>query len=262
MVVPAGFEWSGAENVLAAFSNVIGMNESSAPERSSPIHVFYALPDALRELKFATTLDVNVYTPMDYEHYLGKMKASKSSWKALKPMMTSMGMVPIHELTQDGTETYSNGDPKHFKIFVRQYALCWKSSCVIVTTVIPEPMDIRFRRDLEQAIGSICIMPKANGDLILPPEGPKASHYSIKGATRPGQMNPSPYSDPLDEVKQINEFNRQNQQRNTPITDQSNGKNTPPQTGDSTGQKGGNPPTTPPPVQDDGGANEQKTTGG
>ena len=250
MYVPPGYEWSAPQIVLGAFSNVIGMNESSAPERNSPIHVFYALPDLLREIKYAATVDVDIYVPIDYEHLLGQVKASKFSWRELAPITTSMGTVPIHERTIDGVETYSNGDAKQFKVIIRQYALCWKSACVIVSTVTPEPLDNRLRGNIEQAISSIRLIPKTAGELVLPPEGPKAAQYSLKGAAHPGQTFAQPRPDPLEEVNRINEFNRQNRERNS---------NQPPQDAPPTNQGGasdqnGAPPSTPPQGQTGNGA--------
>ena len=253
MAAPPGFEWSNAQNVVEAFSNVIGMNESGAPEPRAPIHLFYALPDALRELMYATRMEADVYDPMDYEHYLGKIKTNKFVWKDLPLMMTAMGPVPVRERTDDAMETYSNGNPKKFKIFIREYALAWKSNLVIVTTVTPESMDVRFRGNIEQAIGSVRLIPKSQGQLVLPPEGPKAAHYGLKGAAHPGDraFGAPRGRDPLEEMRQINEFNQRNQQRDT---NQPPAQGNPPTNQDGAGGQNA-PPTTPPTGQgQDGGA--------
>ena len=212
MYAPPGFEWSSPNTVLGAFSNVIKMNEGNAVLNDNPLHIFYALPDLISELRYAITLDAQIYTPTPYEQYLGGMQSSKLQWTQASSIDTPMGKVPVHERTPDGVETYSNGDAKHFKVIIRQYGLCWKSNFVVVTVVIPEPMDQRLRSSLDQAVASIRLIAKTKGDLVLPPEGPKAEQYDIKGSAARNQYNGAQPFDPLDEMNRVNELNRQNQQ--------------------------------------------------
>lgn len=212
MYVPAGFEWYSPANVLGAFSNVIKMIEASAPRKNAPIQVFYALPDLLREVKFPTTLDVDIYPAIPYEQFLGRM-ASHAEWIKLPLLRTSMGAVPVYQREDSATEMFSDGDPLRFKLYTRRYALCWKSGFVLVTTVIPAPVDARLRPGLEEAIRSLRVFPKAQGELTFPPEGPKAARYEPQGGTgRPFRPDSQGAVDPRDELDRINEFNRRNQQ--------------------------------------------------
>ncbi|MBS1720239.1 MAG: hypothetical protein JST35_07325 [Armatimonadetes bacterium] len=212
---PAGFEWRGARNYLAALAeadpNVTG---AQIGEDEIAVSLFDARPDNNRPELYPSTLRIARYEPnLSIEAAKAELnKPTQTAWRVLPPLKTVMGEVPVWEAEINdkgffGTEVI---------VIRRRYYFAWEgSSFLAFATRLKRLPSVGL--DMERALTTFRLGSfNAQDQAILPPVSPKSTKFGTAGEQQSEEYfrrkEAERQQQQIDDINRINEMNRRRQE--------------------------------------------------